>query len=123
MASHNYIIGFLSSTTNTLLTEPTPTIKHRRAIGTSFWSGKNWTLKSHDHESESYNKFKNFLLKLTQPSPWQTTSGHFFAMYANFVRYHFLWVSYLSISGGALVMCYVCKVPLFLNGIKSCHFC
>ena len=33
------------------------------------------------------------------------------------------WVSYLSISGGAFFMCHFCKVPLFSNGIKGCHFC
>ena len=54
------------STTSTLLIEPTLTIRHRRVIGISLWSGKNSTLKSDDHKSESYNKFKNFLLKITQ---------------------------------------------------------
>ena len=53
--------------------EPTPTVRHRKVIGISLWSGKTLTLKSHDHESESYvyNKFKNFLLKITQLSAWQ----------------------------------------------------
>ena len=111
------------STTNTLLIEPTPTIRHRKVIGISLWSGKNSTLKSHDHESEPYNKFKNFLLKITQLSHWQITSGYFFARCAIFVRHHFLWVSYLSISGVVFVMCHFCKVPLFSNAIKWSHFC
>ena len=77
------------STTNTLLIEPTPTIRHRRVIGISLWSGKNSTLKSHDHKSESYNKFKNFHLKTIQLSPWQIISWHFLARCAIFVRLHF----------------------------------
>ena len=59
-------------TTNALLIEPTlTTIRHRRVLGISLWSGKNSNLKFHDHESESYNKFKNFLLKITELIPWQ----------------------------------------------------
>ena len=54
------------SPTNTLIVEPISTIRHRRVIGISLWSVKNSTLKSHDHESKSCNKFKNFLLKITQ---------------------------------------------------------
>ena len=61
------------STTNTMLQQlPTPaTITRRRTPKISFWSGKISTLKSHGHESELYNKFKNFLLKITQLSPRQ----------------------------------------------------
>ena len=106
------------ATTNTL--ESIPKIKHRRIKGISLWSEKNSTLKSHDHESESYNNFKNFL---TQVSPWQTTFGYFFAICAIFVRHHFLWVSYLSISGEEFAMCHFCKLQLFSNGIKGCHIC
>ena len=106
------------STTNTLLIEPTPTIRHRRVIGISLWGGKNLTLKSYYHDSESYNKFKNFFLKITQLNPW-----HYFASCAIFVRHHFLWLSYLSISGRVFVMCHFYEVPLFSNGIKGCHFC
>ena len=84
---------------------------------------KNSTLKAHDHEPGSYNKFKNFHLKITQVSPWQITSGHFFARSVIFVKHHLFWVSYLSISDGVLVKCHFCKVPLFSNGIKGCHFC
>ena len=55
------------STTNTLLIwiiEPFPTtIRHRRAPRISFWSDKISTLKSNDHESKLYNKFKNSLIK------------------------------------------------------------
>ena len=47
------------STTNTLLVEPTTTIRHRRVIEILLWSRKNSTLKSHDHDSESYNKVNN----------------------------------------------------------------
>ena len=83
------ILLALWGTTNTLIIEPTPTIRHRRLIGISLWSGKNLTLKSRDHESEPYNKFKNFILKITQLSPWQITSGYFFARCAIFVRHHF----------------------------------
>ena len=72
------------STTNTLLIKPTAAIRHRRVIGISLWSGKNLNLKSHNHESESYNKFKNFLLEIIQLSPW-----HFFASCAILLRYHF----------------------------------
>ena len=66
MASHNSIIGFLKYYQfNTLQVEPTPTIRHRRVIRISLS-----TLKSNDHESKSYNKFKSFLLKITHLSPW-----------------------------------------------------
>ena len=47
------------------------------------WSGKNLTFNSHDHESESENKLKNFRLKVTQLSrPWQITFGHFVALHS-----------------------------------------
>ena len=56
-----------------MLIEPTPTVRHRKVIGISRWSGKTLTLRSHDHESESYiyDKLKKFLLKITQLSAWQ----------------------------------------------------
>ena len=63
MASHNYIIDFLKYT-DTLQIESTSTIRHMRVIRISPWSGKSLTLKSHNHASESYNKFKNFFLKI-----------------------------------------------------------
>ena len=103
-----------SSTTNTLLIKPTVQLDTN-------W--KNLILKSHDHGSESYYKFKNSLLKITQLSPWHVTFGHFVARCAIFVRHHFLWVSYLSILGGIFVKCHFRKVPLFSNGIKGCFFC
>ena len=78
-----------SSTTNTLLIGPTPTIRHRRVIGISLCIGKNSTFKSHDHKSGPYNNIKNFLLKTTQLSPLQIVSGHFFAMCVIFLRLHF----------------------------------
>ena len=40
-------------TANTMLIGPTPTIRYKRVIGISLWSGQNLTLKSHDYESES----------------------------------------------------------------------
>ena len=48
------ILLFFRSTINTLLIEPTPTIRHRRVIEISLWSRKNSALKSHDQESESF---------------------------------------------------------------------
>ena len=126
MASHKNGISQLHywfsevATTNNLEPTGTPTIRHRRVKGISLWSGKNSTLKSHDHEFESYNKFKN---SLTQLSTWQITFGHFFARCATFVRHHFLWMLYLPISGGVFLMCHFWKVPLFSNGIKGRHFC
>ena len=105
-------------TTNTLLIEPTPEFSHRRVIEISLQSRKNSTFKSYYHKSESYNKFRNFILKVTQLSPW-----HFFASCAIFVRHHFLWVSHLSISGRVFVMSHFYKVTIILNSIKGCHFC
>ena len=80
-------------------------------------------MKYRDHEFESHNKFKNCLLKITQLSPWQIVFGHFFARFAIFVKQHFLRVSYLSISYRVFIMCRFCKVTLFWNSIKRCHFC
>ena len=99
------------STANTLI-EPTPTIRHRRLIGISLWSGKISNLKSHDYESASYNKFKSFLLKVTQLSPWQVTSWHFFERCSIFLMQHLLWVSYSFISGGVFVMCHFFQTAL-----------
>ena len=99
----------LWSTTNTLLIEPTPTIRHKKVIDISFLSGKNSTLKSHDHESESYNKFKNFSLKIPQLSPWHITSGHFSCKVYHFSKAPVFWVSYLFISVRVFVMCYFCN--------------
>ena len=79
--------------------------------------------KSPGAKCESYNKFKNSLLKITLLSPRQITFGHFLARCAIFVRHHFMWVSYLSISGGVFVMCHFCEVSLFSNSIKGCFFC
>ena len=78
------------STGNTLLIKPTFIIRRRRVIRISPWSGKKSTLKCNDHEFESYNKFKHFLLKMTQLSPWQITFAHFFFRRCTiFVRHHF----------------------------------
>ena len=101
-----------------MLIEPTPTVRHRKVIGISLWSGKTLTLRSHDHESESYiyDKLKKFLLKITYSAQClanRVTFGHFFARCAILVRHHFLWVSYLSISGVVFVTCHFYKVPLF----------
>ena len=73
MVSHNYIIVFLKYLQHpAMLIEPTPTVRHTKVIEISLWSGKTLTLRSHDHEFESYiyDKFKNFLLKITQLSAW-----------------------------------------------------
>ena len=77
-------------TINTLLLNPTPTIRHKRVIQISLWSEKNSSLKSHDRESESYYKFKNSLLKFTQLSPWQITFGAFFRKVCHFRKTPFL---------------------------------
>ena len=95
LASQNLTLLVFWSTTNTLLIEPTPTVTHRRVIGISLRSGKKLTLN--DHEAESYNKCKNFILKITQFShPWQITLEHFFALQN---------------------MCYFCKALFFLGSI------
>ena len=52
MASHKYIIGFLKYYQHPA-NRTYPTIRHRRVIEISLWSGKNSTFKSHDHEFES----------------------------------------------------------------------
>ena len=97
-----------------MLIEPTPTVRHRKVIGISLWSEKTLTLRSHDHESESYiyDKFncKNYSAQCLAN---RVTLGDFFARCAILVRHHFLWVSYLSISGVVFVRCHFCKVPLF----------
>ena len=74
----------------------TPTIRHRKLIVLSLQSGKNSTLKFHDH-------------KFPQGVP--------------FLRHHFFGLPYLSISSGVFFMCHFCKVALFSNHIKECHFC
>ena len=122
MESRNYIIGFLKyyqQPANRTYTQDQTQESNKISLSLV---EKNSTLKSHDHESESYNKFKNVLLKITQLSPWQIAFEHFFARCAIFVRHHFLWVSYLSIAGGVFFMYHFCKVPLFSNSIKGCYF-
>ena len=108
--------------TNILLIELTHTVRHMRLLGISPRS-RNLTLNSHDHESESYSKFKNFLLKIIDLSPWQIILGYFLARCAIFVNHHVFWVSSFSISGRVIAMCCFSKVPLSLNDIKWCHFC
>ena len=63
---------------------------------------KNLSLKSNDHEFESYNKLKNLLLKITQLSPWQINSGDFFARCAIFVRHHYF---QMALKGTIFVGC------------------
>ena len=95
------------STTNTLLIEPTPTIRYMRVIEILLWSIKNSALKSHDHESESNNKSTHLILKINQLSrPRQITFGHIFELHkivpflqgTVFCGYHIcvLQVEYLS---------------------------
>ena len=121
--SRTYIIGFLKCYQPPAYRTYSSTIRHRRVIVISLWIGKNSSLKSHNHESESYNKFKNSLLKITQLNSWQMTFGHFFARDAIFMRHHFFSKPYLSISVEIFVVCHFCKVSLFSNDIKGCLFC
>ena len=79
---------------------------------------KNLTLKSHEHGSESYNKFKNSLSKITQLSLW----AFFYNVYHSY-KTPFFGVSYLFTLGGVLVMCHFCEVLLFLNHIKGYFLC
>ena len=78
MASHNYIIAFVKQYQHSAY-RTYPYNQTQESTGISLWSQKNSTLKFHDHESESYNheSYKNFLLKITQLSPWQITFGQF----------------------------------------------
>ena len=96
-----------------------------RVIGISLWSGKNSILKSHDHEWESYNKFKNPLLKISQVSPWQINCGHFFVRCVNFLRHRFCFLCLILVClFQEYFSCAIfCKVPLFSNGIKVCLSC
>ena len=59
-------------------------------------------LKSHDHASESHDKFKNSLLKITQRT-WQITFGHFFVGCVIFVRNHFLWLHVEHLSCASVI--------------------
>ena len=126
MASYNYIIGFLKYCQfSTLLIESTPTIRHIQE------SNKNITLewKKLDFKNQwpwvwiiqqiSEFPFKNHLAQ----SLANITFRHFFVRCVIFLKHHFLWVLYLSISGGVFLMCHFCKVSLLSNGIKGCHFC
>ena len=74
-----YILGFLKYY-QTLLIETTPTIRRKL---------EKQDFKTHDHGSESYNKFNNSPLKITQLSPWQITFGHSCVGCAIFVRHIF----------------------------------
>ena len=124
MASHNYIVGFLKYYQfNTLLIEPTPTIRHRRVIRIPLWSGKNSTLKSNDHEFESYNKFKNFLLKITLRIPWQIEPWGIFSQAKPFLSGTIFCECHICLFQMEYLSFAICKVPLFSNGIKGCHFC
>ena len=114
MASHKYIIGVLKYYRfNTLLIETTPTIRHRTVTRVSLWSGKNSTLKSTDHESESYNKFRNFLLKSFSSIIGKCNLWAFFCKVCHFckatvfvgVRFVYLWWS-------------ICLVPFFTSSLK-----
>ena len=89
------------------------TTRHSRVIVISPWKWENSILKSHEHESESYNKFKNSLLKITHPNTRCAIS----------LELNFLWASYLSISRWVFVMCYYFKMPLFSNSIEGYLFC
>ena len=99
------------STINTLLIGPNPTIRHRRVIGISLWSGKNSTSKSHDHQSGSYKKFKNFHSKTTQLSPWQIMFWHFLTKVWYFFKAS-LW---------PIHVCRVWKVALSFSNLNFSH--
>ena len=72
------------------------TIRHRKVTVLLLQSGKNSILKFHDH---------NFLARCA------------------FFKAPFFGLPYLSISSGVFFMCHFCKVALFSNHIKECHFC
>ena len=99
MVSHNLILGigfvkyYQTPANRTYLS----LIRCMRVISILLCSGKHSILKSHEHESESYKKFKKFLLKIIQLSPSQITFGYFFIRRVIFVMHHFLWVSYFFI--------------------------
>ena len=122
MESRNYIIGFLNYQQHPVnRTYTQDQTQESNKISLSLVE-KNSTLKSHDHESESCNKFKNVLLKITQLSPWQITFGHFFARCAIFVRHHFLWVSYLPIAGGVFSCAIFVRCHYFQIALKGAIF-
>ena len=76
----------------------TPTIRHRKVIVLSLWSGKNSILKFRDH--------------------------NFFARCA-FFKAPLFGLPYLSISSGVFFMCHFCKVTLFKCNINInlCFYC
>ena len=79
------------------------------------------THRKNDTQHEWYLTITLFVFWSTTNST--TSFGYFFARCVIFVRYHFLWVSCLSISSGVFVTCHFRKVPLFSNGIKALHLC
>ena len=90
------------------------------------------TLKSHDHESESYNKFKKFLLKnySVQSLANIATFGHFFLRYVIFLRHQFcrchICIFQLEfLSCAIFVWCHYfqmgLKVPFLLGVRDGCH--
>ena len=128
-------MGFLSNTNPLANRTYPPTIRHRR-VKVMILEQKKLDFKS--YEPESYNRFRNSLLNSL--GLWQITFPNFFtrcislesAIFGGviFARCNFLWVPYLSISGGIFLLCYFCcvmryfcKVPLFSNDIMGCLFC
>ena len=103
-----------------LLIEPSPTVIRRRIVRISIWRRKNAILKSLDYESESYNKFKNCLLKKCSAQPMVNNLWKLFRKVYHFCKVPFLWVSYLSTSSRVLFfMCHFCEVLLFSNSWRS----
>ena len=109
------------STTNTLLIEPTPTIRHMRVIEISLWNRKNSALKSHDHESELNNKFKHLISEITQLSrPCQITFGHLFELHkivpflqgTVFCGYHICLLQVAYLSYAVFVRCHYFQIAL-----------
>lgn len=83
-----------------------------------FWKEKELDVKKKIlkwHECESYNKFRNFILKFTQSMV--NILKKFFCKAHDFCKLPFLL--------GAIfvyIRCTFCMGPLFLNDIKQCLF-
>ena len=123
MTSNNQIIGFLKyyqhpANNKTYFTK----IRHRRVPRISFWSGKISTLKSHGHQSESYNKLKNFLLKSLCSFLGKYNLWAFFSKVCYFCKAPCFVVSYLSISGGVFAIAIFVRCHYFQMALKGAIF-
>ena len=103
-----YITGFLKCY---LPVELTSTI--RRKLENLFW-------KSDGHGSESYSKFKNSLLKITQLCPCLANNlWTFFCKACYFCKAPFFWVLHLFILDGVFVMCIFIRWHYFQMALKG----